>query len=359
MKHWWLALLLAGCGGIQDPVHKPDGGGASHDGAIGHSPDMAGGGGGTCGACPSGYTCGRANGIAVCRAPSGIPLFKHVFIIVMENTSLSTLQKATSAPYLQSLFAMRASSGDYHGVAHPSLPNYIAMTSGDTQAIKCDCDPTGGMCNGLICNGLIHSCGCAQSVSHIGDQLESAGLSWRAYGEDMGSACNLTSAGGYATRHVPFLYYDDVQTDQARCNDRVVDYGQLAGDLAGTTPSLVFIAPNLTDDMHDPFPASATNLANGDQWLSTAVPAILGTRAFTDAGLLLIVWDEDDLSGLLAADDPIPMILLSPLALGGGYMSTVHADHYSLLATVEDGLGVPRLGQAAAATPLADFFPAN
>ena len=74
--------------------------------------------------------------------------------------------------------------------------------------------------------------------------------------------------------------------------------------------------------------------------------------------MLLIVWDEDDLSGVIAADDPIPMFVLSPLAKTP-YQSATHADHYAVLATIEDALGLPRLGAAAQATPLADFFPAN
>src|SRR5215472_1261313 len=104
-----------------------------------------------CGTCPSGYTCGSANGHAVCRAPSGVPLFTNVFLILMENTSLSTLQaamQAGNAPNLKMLAGTYATGADYHGVAHPSLPNYIALTSGDTQGIGCDCHaaPNMGTC---------------------------------------------------------------------------------------------------------------------------------------------------------------------------------------------------------------------
>jgi hypothetical protein len=173
----------------------------------------------------------------------------------------------------------------------------------------------------------------------------------------MGTACNLTSSGSYATRHVPFLYFDDVQTNTARCTSHVVDYSALASDLASAAPTFSFIAPNLTDDMHDPFPAGAQNLANGDAWLAAQVPAILASSAYTNGGVLFIVWDEDDLSGgLTGTDDPVPMYVLSPRARSNGYASSSHADHYSLLATIEDGLGLPRIGNAATAQPLTDFF---
>jgi hypothetical protein len=320
---------------------------------------ISGDGGST--TCPSGYTKGTANGLAVCRAPSGVPLFSHVLVIVMENTSLSTLTSSTNTPFLHGLSTMYASASDYHGVAHPSLPNYIALTSGDTQSIGCDCDPTGSACTQLDCNALIHNCGCGQTVAHLGAQLDAAGKRWRAYAEDLMTPCNLTSSGNYAVRHVPFLYYSDVAGDATKCNDRVVDFAmQFNADLTSNSmfPQFAFIAPNLIHDMHDPFPATSTNLANGDQWLMQIVPQILASTAFQENGALFIVWDEDDLSGVLAKDDPIPLYVISPLAKKN-YSGGMHADHYSLLATIEDGLNVPRLGNAQMATPLGDYFPSE
>ncbi|MFO0723506.1 MAG: alkaline phosphatase family protein [Myxococcota bacterium] len=313
---------------------------------------------GGCGACPAGTTCGTANGTPVCRTADGIPRFTHVFVIVMENTSEDTLQMSTNTPYIHGLISAWSSASDYHGVTHPSMPNYLAMTSNvDTSGIHCDCQPTGGTCNALNCNLISGNCGCPQMAQHLGDQLEAAGLSWKDYGEDMGSPCNTSIAGDYAPKHVPFLYYDNVLSNSARCNAHVVDYSNFAGDLsAPATYSL--IAPNLVHDMHNPITGGATNLANGEAWLSTNVPPILASSAYTSGGLLVIVWDEDDLSGILRPDDPIPMILISPYAKHGGFVSAIHADHKALLATIEDGLGLPRLGSASTA-PLADYFPAN
>jgi hypothetical protein len=113
--------------------------------------------------------------------------------------------------------------------------------------------------------------------------------------------------------------------------------------------------------MHDPpYPANGPqNQVNGDTWLATQVPAILDSAAYKNGGILFLVWDEDDDSGVFAADDPIGLFVVSPLAIQNGYQSSVHNDHYGLLATFEDGLGLPRVGQASGATPLTDFFPAN
>jgi hypothetical protein len=315
-----------------------------------------------CDSCPDGYTCGTANGTPVCRAPSGIPRFSHVYVVLMENTSYATLEATTNTPYLHGLGDMFARSSDYHGVIHPSLANYIALVSGETHGITCDCNPdeASGVCSGLNCNALIHTCGCPQTGTTIADQLEAAGLTWRNYAETMGTPCNLTGAGEYAPRHVPFIYFGPFVADSARCADHVVDYAGFAADLAAPR-TFSFISPNLVSDMHDPVPAGAQNYANGDAWLAAALPPILARPEMQPGGrgLLVVVWDEDDLSGIFAPDDPIPMYVISPLAKSGGYLSTVKADHYALLATFEDGLGLPRLGSAQAATPLQDFFPAQ
>ncbi len=327
--------------------------------------------GSLCGTCPAGYTCGTANNIPVCRSPNGIPLFSHVFLILMENTSLASLTNAemtppNPAPNLTAMASMYATGSDYHGVTHPSLPNYIALTSGDTQGIACDgdADPTETACssNSVLCEAdSLLGCSESNNAMNIADQLEAAGKSWMAYSEDMGTPCNITDSGNYAQRHVPFLYYQDVQGDSTRCGSHVVDYGNFS---PASAADYNFIAPNLIDDMHNPspnIPPATTNIMNGDMWIGPTVANIMASSTYTQGGLLVIVWDEDDDSGLIPThgDDPIPIFVMSPYAKSGGFVSMVHADHYSLLATIEDGLSLPRLGNAASAMPLSDYFPAN
>jgi hypothetical protein len=316
--------------------------------------------------CPSGYVCSTANGIPVCRAPSGVPLFTHVFLILEENTSLSTLlasENANAAPNFEALRKAYATGANYHGVAHPSLPNYIALTSGGTQGIACDCAPSGdaGACNSGNCTILESSCDCEQGAKNLGDQIETANKTWTAFGEGMGTPCNLadSDAGNYAVRHVPFLYYTDIQSDSTRCSAHVVDYASFDPSSAS---DFSFIAPNLIDDMHSPFPATQGNITNGDNWIGPVVTRITGSTAFTSGGLLVIVWDEDNDSGIGDPDSPIPVYVISPYAKKGGYSSAATIDHYSLLATLDDGLDLPRLGSAATprasfADTLADFFP--
>ncbi|GAC1538435.1 MAG: alkaline phosphatase family protein [Polyangiales bacterium] len=320
-----------------------------------------------CGTCPAGSTCGTANGLPVCRAASGIPVFSHVFVIMMENTSKSSLDAAGSTPYLKSLATKYATGSDYHGTSHPSLPNYLALTSGSDHSVACDCDPVGTACS--LCNTIAFpsGCGCRQAATHIGDQLDAASKTWKAYADGATKPCDTTTAGAYAARHVPFLYYDDMlaATADARCTSHVVPYTGFAADLAGATPAFSYITPSLEHDMHGTgLQQSSADIAAGDTWLSTNAQAILDSAAYKNGGLLVIVWDEDDGSGGFLppkTDDPIPIYVMSPYAktATGGYVSKVNGDHYSLLATFEDGLGLPRMGSAIGKTPLADYFPAN
>jgi acid phosphatase len=278
---------------------------------------------------------------------------------MMENTSASSL---TGTPYLAGLATTWATSSAYSGVTDPSLPNYIALTSGGAQSIGCDCYPSGTACNLSICSNdlFTNDCNCGgMTVTHLADQLDGASLAWREYGESMGTACNTTDASPYAVRHIPFLYYGDVLNNSTSgyCASHVVDYSDFAGDLAGTPAVFSIISPNLSDDMHGTgLLQTSTDITNGDTWLSNNVPAILSSPGFTDDGVLFIVWDEGTDS--LSYND-VPFYLLSPLAKTD-YVSSVAANHYSLLATIQDGLNLtPRLGSASGATPLADFFPAN
>jgi hypothetical protein len=151
--------------------------------------------------------------------------------------------------------------------------------------------------------------------------------------------------GEYAARHVPFLYYTDISA--ATCQANVIDYSNFAAALASTSslPSYSFITPNLIDDMHD------GTVQQGDTWLSQNVPAILSSPAFTmQHSLLVIVWDEDDGS----QNNQVAFIAVG-YGVKTNYNSSVNYDHYSMLATVEDLLGVPRLGASRAAVAMTDL----
>jgi acid phosphatase len=249
----------------------------------------------------------------VSASPSATPTAsaspRHVFVIVLENTSYDL---ALEQPYIASLANQYAVATDYHDVGSPSLPNYLAMTSGSTYGVHDDAyhqlPPTG-----------------------LGNQLTAAGLSWKAYFEGFSGNC-FTSPYPYSLKHDPFAYYG------GQCPANVVPITQLATDLSGDTPMLSWITPGLCNDGHD------CGIARAARWLSQVVPQITASAAWQQNGLLLITWDE-------SSDGTNRVALLAVAPNLKGQIDTP-MDHYSLLATVEDALGVPRLGQANQATSL-------
>src|SRR6185295_3325911 len=190
---------------------------------------------------------------------------------------------------------------------------------------------------------------CHQDQPNLGDQLDDAGLEWRQYGEDMGSPCSATNSGHYAAKHIPFLYYDDIYGNASRCANRVRPYTDFAADLG--TKRFSYISPNLCNDMHDDCGSGA--VAQGDAWAGAQFAPILAQPGFAAGGrdVLFVVWDEGEGAGSAV----VPFIVVSPLVRSGA-ITTTRYDHYSLLATWEDGFGMPRLGMAGGASPISDIW---
>ncbi len=248
----------------------------------------------------------------------------HVAVIVMENEEYGDVIGSPSTPYINGLANRYALAQGMYAVAHPSLPNYLALTGGSTFGITSDCTD------------------CAVSTTGLPDQLERAGLAWKAYMEDLPRACfKGASAGAYAKKHDPFLYYRQLAGNPARCAS-VVGLAQLSTDeTTHRLPAFVWITPNLCHDMHDCDPAT------GDRFLARLVPALL--RALGPRGLLFITWDEgssDSGCCRLASGGHVATILAGGAARRGARLRTP-VDHYSVLQTIEDLLALPRLAGAA------------
>ncbi len=232
-------------------------------------------------------------------SPTSQPV--RVAVVVMENRAYESV---VGLPYIHSVATTTAVLTDYHASGHPSLPNYLALTSGSTWGIADD---------------GYH----VLPEQDIGDQLSTAGLPWRAYMEGMGTDCRQ-SAGRYAVKHDPFAYYG------GRCPRSVVPFSQLSTDLGSATPPrFLWITPDLCNDMHD----CSSNV--GDSWLQRTVPGLLASPAMTN-GVLFITWDENEGGD---ANHVLTLVLGSkrPTSPAGPY------SHPALLATIEDLLGVPRL----------------
>jgi len=269
---------------------------------------------------------------AISPSRDSSPFHGSVFTVVLENTSAKRLLSGRDTPYIQSLAERYAVASAYTDTfVHPSEPNYIWMVAGQNFGILDDKAP--------IANHIA-------STSHIADQIEQAGLTWKTYQESMGEPCGIVSNYPYEPKHNPFVYFDDIVgwdgqnlTRQQRCLDHVVDYSELDNDLAaGTVPDYVFITPNMKHDMHD------GSVAAGDTWLARELPKILASEAFLDGGVLFLTGDEGDgrsVTDWSQEDDPI-MIVVSPLAKQG-YVSEEPYDTSSYLKTVQTLLGLEPL----------------
>ncbi len=321
-------------------------GGGGHD--MGPGPDLSGTNPDLSGTPPdlSGTNPDLSGANADLTNPVGGPV-KTVFLILMENTNWSDIKGSASAPYINNTLLKAASYATQYqnppGL-HPSEPNYLWLEAGTNFGVTNDNNPSSN-----------HQ----SSTQHLVTQLKAAGVTWKAYQEDIsGTECPLTSVGKFAPKHLGMLFFDDVTNTNSKtsveCISHVRPYTELGTDLSGhSTARYNFITPNLCDDGHDSFGcATLDHVKNADTWLAAEVPKLLASDAYKDHGAIFITWDESE-----GGDKPIGMIVLSPKARGGGYNNAIPYTHSSTLRTMQEIFGVtPLLGDAAHATNLSDLF---
>jgi hypothetical protein len=266
---------------------------------------------------------------------------RTIFTIVMENHDYAESIGSPNAPYVNSLLAQGALATAYKDTGHPSLPNYLNMVSGANQ-YPGFIDLTPKFFPFPV------------NQPNLGTQMTSAGIPWRVYAEDMGTPCNLTDSGNYATKHVPFLYFDDMQA-MAPCAQNNVDFAaNFTTDMAANTYRYMWITPNLVNDGHDPAADPVGALQHSDTWLSTLIPQIMQSPGYKAGGVIFLTWDEAEGRNGDSAD-LIPMIILSPKVKTAGMTSATAFTHTSYAATVEDMLAMPRLAKTMASNNLMEF----
>lgn len=249
----------------------------------------------------------------------------HVIVIMMENEESSEVIGAPAAPYANALARRYGLATQSFSITHPSLPNYLALTSGATHGVTSDCTE------------------CSVAAPNIVDQLEAAHISWKAYLENVPTPCfKGATAGAYAKKHNPFIYYDDIAGSPHRC-DKLVGFDQLASDLRhGRLPTYAWISPNLCDDGHD------CGVAGGDRFLARTVPSLLAELG--PRGFLVLTWDEgssdEGCCGGAAQGGHIATIIAGPDVRRGG-RDVQPIDHYGALGTIEEALGLSPLAGAA------------
>ena len=264
-------------------------------------------------------------------AGAGIPAFRHIFVIVMENKAAASIIGNPNAPFINDLARRYGLATDYLAVAHPSQPNYLALWSGSTQGVRDDRvhDFTGG--------------------TTLADQVEASGRSWHVAAENVPLGCytGATASDGpdgrgtYARKHEPAISWTSVSRDPIRCAN-ITDLRHFDPTLG----NLWLIVPNLCHDMHD------CSVRTGDAFLAAWLPIILDSRAFAD-GVVFLTWDEGRTNE--GGGGVVATLVISPLARGSFSSATPHS-HYSLLRTIEEAWSLPCLSDACRANDLAEFF---
>ena len=304
-----------------------------------------------------------AASLPAAAASAGIPRLEHVFVIIEENMNFDEIATthAHEAPYLNALALAHVRHEAYYAVAHPSLGNYTAMVSGQIP----------GPLEKRNCPRYSN---CVHAGPTIAAQLDAKRLTWRGYFDGMPHACARPTGffddyqQGYATRHNPFVYFEEIVSDEAYCAAHVVPYEKsFEEDLKNGPPNFAFIVPDTCNDGHDTgCRQGKTAIENLDNWLEKNVPPILKFVYRTPGSALFITFDEAESSERSACCNQaggrgggrIDFVMVAPgLERAPGYRATKPANHYSFLRTLEEAFGLAALGEAARVEPMRELFP--
>jgi hypothetical protein len=335
--------------------------------------------------------------VGTAQAAKPVPRFSNIYVITLENESAAETFGPDAPRFLARKLTRRGLfAPNYYATSHLSLGNYISMISGQAPnpLTQVDCPFFQEFLPGTpAAGGQVVGTGCVypSQVLTIADQLESAGLGWKGYMEDMAngkagepSTCRHPAIGArddtqsaevgdqYATRHNPFVYFHSV-IDERSCAENDVDLRYMATDMRHkrSTAAYNFITPNLCHDGHDEpcVNGEPGGLVSANRFLRKYVPRITGSPAFQDRGLLVITFDEAEAAGEYADSSAccgelpgpnttnpgfvtpgpgggrVGAVMLSPCIRPGSRTKRSY-NHYSLLRTVEDNFGLDRLGYA-------------
>ena len=259
--------------------------------------------------------------------PAGaVPRMDHVIVVIMEN---KTYDQVRGLPYTARLIAGSSSFSNSHAITHPSQPNYLALWAGSTFQVGDDhCPPHGS----------------PYASENLGHACEAAGLTWRAYSEDLparGSPACTSSRSRYTRKHDPWTDFSNLD------HRNEVPFTQLATDLAERRlPRLAFVIPNNCHNTHDDHECPP---ATGDAWLAAHLPPLISAAG--PHGLVILTWDEDD-----SSDDNRILTVFAGPRVKPGYVSSRRIDHYSVLRTICAGLRLEPFGAARSDSTVTDVW---
>lgn len=265
---------------------------------------------------------------------SGGTVQHKVMTIIGENHSLT--QVLSGMPKLKARADQYGQANNYHGITHPSLPNYLAIAGGSTFGVTDDAAPSSHPLAG----------------DSVFDQTIALGKTAKTYAEGMTSNCMLTNTGRYAVKHNPHPYFNG-STQRANCNANNVPMGTTtSGNLlnsinAGTLPATGMMVPDLCNDAHD------CSLATFDNWLDPWVNKLMASPDYTSGNLTIIVtFDEDDSS----SGNLIAFVVIDPRLNNVHKVVSLNTNHYALTRWYDNNVGAALLRNAASAPDLRAAF---
>ena len=260
-----------------------------------------------------------------------VPASNHVFIVLEENHSYSSVIGNSAMPYLNSLAKKYGLATQYYASTHPSIGNYFMLTTGQVITNK-----------DSFCSTI--------SQDNVVRHLLTAGKTFKSYAESLPSVGYTgCSSYPYVKRHNPIAYFSDVANSSEKYN--LVPFTQFSKDLTnGNLPNFSFIVPNLLHDAHD------GPLGTADLWLKTNIAPLIASTTFQKGGILIIVFDESVDTDKQHGGGHVVSIVVGP-KVKPGYRSTVLYQHHNSLKTLMKALGLSSYpGAASTAAPMNDFF---
>lgn len=248
-----------------------------------------------------------------------------LLVFVAENHSLQQMREGM--PYTWRLARRYGYATRYHGVTHPSLPNYLAIAGGSTFGVTDDAAPAAHPLAGPSVFG----------------RAVRAGSTATLYADAMDSRCQLESSGTYAVKHNPWAYFAD---ERRLCRQHDVPLRRFAADVdAGTLPAVGMVVPDLCNDGHD------CSLAQADSWLRKRILRVLDGPDWA-AGRLVVVVTADEDDG--AHGNRVLTVVAHPSL--SHEVVRARLTHYSLSRSYAEVAGVRPLRQAADARSLLRRF---
>ncbi len=273
-------------------------------------------------------------GLLLCSAAAvaAVPPAGHVFLIVEENHSYSSVIGNASMPYLNSLASQYGLATQYYANTHPSIGNYFMLTTGQ-----------------IITNNDSYMS--TVYADNLVRHMLTAGKTWKSYAEGLPYAGYTGgNTGAYVRRHNPFSYFSDVVNSSVE-KMNLVPFSQFASDRTnGRLPDFSFIVPNIYDDAHN------GSLAQADYWLKTNIAPLIASPEFQQDGLLVIVFDESYDTDTAYGGGHVAMVVIGP-KVNKNFKTANHYQHQNTLRMVSEALGLTSFpGAAASASDMGVWF---